>query len=129
MNGSSNGRASVYVTDNPSGVACVRVIGQIDVAIASALDAALTGITAVPRPAVYIDLAGVGLADSTLVNFLCRLIDGMPCTPVLLCRPQHLTRMLIELCQLQYFATITASLPAEFSFARSHETQESQSLP
>jgi anti-anti-sigma factor len=118
MSDPGNGHATVSLIDNPDGIACLRVIGEVDLAIASALDTAFAEITAVSRPAVYVDLGGVRFADSTMVHFVCRVCGAMPeGTLVLLCRPNGMTRFLAELCSLDSVATITAQLPSDFSSA------------
>jgi anti-anti-sigma factor len=118
MSSTPYGHSAVSMADNPEGIACVRLTGDIDMSADDALHATVARIVSAPRSAVYVDLAAVGFAGSTLVNFLARLIDTMPMDrPVLLCRPSHATRRLIDLCALDTVATISNVLPADFTTA------------
>jgi anti-anti-sigma factor len=118
MSSTLQNHSAVSMADSPEGIACIRLTGDIDMTADDALHGAVARIVSAPRSAVYVDLAAVGFAGSTLVNFLARLIDTMPMDrPVLLCRPSHSTRRLIELCALDTVATISNELPADFTAA------------
>jgi anti-anti-sigma factor len=116
MSSTLDSRSRVSMADSPEGITCIRLTGDIDLAADDALDRTVARVISAPRTALYVDLAAVGFAGSTLVNFLARLIDTMPIDhPVLLCRPSQSTRRLIEICALDTVATISNELPAEFT--------------
>ena len=110
--------SAVSMADSPEGIACIRLTGDIDLVVVDDLDRTVSQVISEPRSAIYVDLAAVGFAGSTLVNFLAQLIDTMPMDrPVQLCRPSPETRRLIELCALDTVATISNRLPADFTTA------------
>jgi|RhiMetdeSRZDD1v2_1073273.scaffolds.fasta_scaffold73716_4 anti-anti-sigma factor len=110
--------SAVSMADSPEGIACIRLTGDIDLTAVDALDRTVAQVISEPRAAIYVDLAAVQFAGSTLINFLAQLIDTMPMDrPVQLCRPSHTTRRLIELCALDTVATISNKLPADFTAA------------
>jgi anti-anti-sigma regulatory factor len=61
---------------------------------------------------VYIDLAGMTSASSTLINVVYRLATQLPeQVPVILCRPRALMQRIIELTTLDRRAAVSGDLP------------------
>jgi anti-anti-sigma factor len=94
---------------------CVRIAGDVDLAGEAALASAVTQMAATRCGSVYIDLAGITFAGTTLLNFLVRLATRLPDHPAtVLCRPNAITRRMIELASLDHVATVRADLPLDW---------------
>jgi anti-anti-sigma regulatory factor len=91
---------------------CVFISGDIDMAGEPDL-AILSGqLAATECASVYIDLAGITFAGSTLVNFVFRLTGQLPeHIPVILCRPRAFIRQILERTAMDQLAAVRGDLP------------------
>jgi anti-anti-sigma factor len=94
---------------------CVRVAGDVDLAGEPVLAGVVRQLAATRCGSVYIDLAGITFAGATLLNFLVCLVTRLPDHPAtVLCRPNAMTRRMIELTSLDHVATVRADLPPDW---------------
>jgi anti-anti-sigma factor len=95
---------------------CVRLAGDVDLAGEADLASLVDNLAATRCRLVYIDLHSITFAGSTLINFLVRLSRRLPGhTSMTLCRPNAMTRQLIELTRVDKVAAVCADLPADWT--------------
>jgi anti-anti-sigma factor len=93
----------------------LQIAGDVDLAGEPVLASVVRQLAATRCDSVYIDLAGITFAGTTLMNFLVRLATRLPDHPAtVLCRPNAMTRRLIELTSLDRVATVRADLPPDW---------------
>jgi anti-anti-sigma factor len=112
-----NNQAVVTVSARPgAAVACVRIVGEVDLAAESALaDAANQLSVAAPR-VVFIDLAAVTFGGSTLVTFLVRVLNAVPNgLSLVLCRPTPMVHRVISLTSLHLLAVVCDDPPPRWA--------------
>ena len=91
---------------------CVFITGDIDMAGEPELANLSRHLAATECASVYVDLAGITFAGSTLVNFVSRLAGQLPeHIPVILCRPRAFVQHIIELTALDQLAAVRGDLP------------------
>jgi anti-anti-sigma factor len=99
-------RAAVYL----------RIDGEVDHVSEPALGGATSHLHRQAPDIVFIDLAGVSFACSTLINFFARVVNALPRTSTLvLCRPTLRTSRLIQLTAIHTVAHVRDDLPPEWS--------------
>ena len=104
---------TVTVTPGPTGLlACVSLVGDIDMAVDIALTEATDRLRACAPSSILIDLAGVTFAGSTLANFLARVHNALPAVPLVACRPTPMTHRVLELTSLNRIAAVRHDLPS-----------------
>jgi anti-anti-sigma factor len=75
----------------------VRVAGDLDADAEPVLSDAIAGVAALSPERVFVDLADVAFAGSTLANFLARLVDVLPqARSVTVCRPRPMHRWVLD---------------------------------
>jgi len=103
------------VTADPYAV-CVRLAGDIDLTAEPDLARLADNLATTRCPVVHIDVQLVTFAGSTLINFLFRLARRLPGhTSMTVCRPDAMTRRLIELTGVDQVALVRADLPADWT--------------
>jgi anti-anti-sigma factor len=91
----------------------LAVSGEVDMEMRPHLNDALRRVSlAMPR-SVYVDLADVTFAGSTLANFLLRVRQALPDeSPLVLCRPAPTTHLILRITDLTRLATVRDDIPA-----------------
>jgi anti-anti-sigma factor len=90
----------------------VHVTGDVDMAGEPELAGVVGHLAATGCGSVYIDSAGITFAGATLINLLVRLSARLPDhASMVLCRPDAMTRRMVELTSLDYVASVRADLP------------------
>ena len=90
----------------------VHIIGDLDVDAVPALNDAVDRVTALLPGRVVVDLGEVPFAGSALPNFLIRLVDVLPAMiPVTVCRPQPMSRLVLEVTGMGRILTISPDPP------------------
>ncbi|MGN9807732.1 STAS domain-containing protein [Micromonospora sp. BQ11] len=93
-------------------VALVFLAGEIDMHADPALSGVVERLSAVAPSEVVVDLADVTFASSTLLNFLTRAHVALPAGAALVvCRPRHHTRRLLEMTNVGKLVTMRGDLP------------------
>ncbi len=104
---------SLAVTDQ--GAVCVRLAGDIDIAVEASLTSLSDVLAAAKCSILYIDLHDLRFADSSLLDFVARLAGQLPgYALVTLCRPSSMTLQMFELVGLHTTIHIRHDLPAEW---------------
>jgi len=94
---------------------CVHVAGDVDLAGEPVLAGVVRQLVVTRCGRVYVDLAGITFAGAILLNFVVRVATRLPDHPTtVLCRPNAVTRRLIELASLDCVATVRADLPPDW---------------
>jgi hypothetical protein len=89
----SNGFSVAVLSAPVSGWARVLLSGDVEEASAGALKAVIDDLASTPVRVVYIDVAAVTFADSTLVDFCALLrMTVRARTALVVCRPSPMTR-------------------------------------
>ncbi len=92
--------------------ACVRITGDVEMSGQAVFSQAMAYLDRLRCGNVCVDLSGVDFGGTALLGFLVRIINSVaPDTSVQLCRPNALTRRLIELSFLDTIATVRDDLP------------------
>lgn len=90
----------------------VRLAGDVDLNSVPAMADAVGHLSRRAPDLVYIDLAEVSFACSTLINFVAQVVGALPSTStVVLCRPRPATVALIRLFSIQAIAELRDDLP------------------
>ncbi|GIF63102.1 hypothetical protein Ais01nite_11370 [Asanoa ishikariensis] len=93
-------------------VACLRLTGEIDEDCAAVLTDTAADLHRLAPPRLFVDLAEVSFAGATFVNFLVRLVHGVPRDCVtLLCRATPQTVRLLCLTSTDSIAARSDRLP------------------
>lgn len=114
MSTTQHNRIAVTATFVTNLVACVHISGEVDMAVEDHLARVMTHLYIRRCRTVYIDLAAVTFAGTTLLTFIASVyaIAGER-TALVVCRPHPATRRLIELAGLDAIATIRDDLSEE----------------
>lgn len=100
----------------------LRLDGEVDLGSEPALGDACAHLHRQAPDVVFIDLAGVSFACSTLINFFARVVDALPRTSALvLCRPTPVTSRLIHLTAIHTIADLRDDLPPGWSIENAAE--------
>lgn len=100
----------------------LRLDGEVDLASEAALGDATALLHHQAPDVVFIDLAGVSFACSTLINFLARVVNALPHPSALvLCRPTPVTSRLIQLTAVHTVADLRDDLPPGWPTERAAE--------
>lgn len=100
----------------------LRLDGEVDLGSEPALGDACAHLHRQAPDVVFIDLAGVSFACSTLINFFARVVDALPRTSALvLCRPRPMTSRLIHLTAIHTIADLRDDLPPGWSIENAAE--------
>jgi anti-anti-sigma factor len=92
----------------------VHISGDVDMASETDLAQVMTHLNIGQRRTIYIDLADVTFAGTTLLTVIARVYAiGGEQTTLVLCRPSPATRRLIDLTGLDAIATIRDDLPGD----------------
>ena len=114
MSTTQHNRIAVTATFVTNLVACVHISGEVDMAAEDHLARVMTHLYIRRYCTVYIDLAAVTFAGTTLLTFIASVYAiGGERTSVVLCRPRPVIRRLIELAGLDAIATICDDLSEE----------------
>jgi anti-anti-sigma factor len=90
----------------------VFITGDVDVAGEPELANLSRHLAATECASVYIDLAGITFAGSTLINFVFRLASQLPeHIPVILCRPKASMQRMIQVTALDQLAGLRGDPP------------------
>jgi anti-anti-sigma regulatory factor len=114
-----------------SGWAQVLLSGDVDEAAAEELTTVIDKLASTPVRVVYIDVAAVTFADSTLVDFCALLRATVPArTALVVCRPLPMTRSILEESRTRRTLTLRDDLPLldasrATPFPRSHRRTNS----
>jgi len=104
---------STAVTDQ--GAVCVSLGGDVDLTAEPDLAGLVDSLAAAHCDLVYIDLDAVTFASSSLINFLARLASRLPGHATInVCRPDAMTRQLLELTRLHQVTIVGDDLPADW---------------
>ncbi|MEU4788828.1 STAS domain-containing protein [Micromonospora tulbaghiae] len=94
----------------PAALVCLA--GEIDMDADPALSGVVDRLSAVAPSEVVVDLADVTFASSTLLNFLARARVALRAdTALVVCRPRHHTRRLLEMTNVGQLVTMRGDLP------------------
>lgn len=94
----------------------LRLDGEVDLDSEPALGDVIAHLHRQAPAVVFIDLAGVSFACSTLINFFARVVNALPRTSALvLCRPSPVTSRLIQLTAIHTVADLRDDLPRGWS--------------
>ena len=109
----SHDRMILSITRPPDGaVDYVRIVGEVDLGEREALDRAAAQLHDGASDGVCVDLGGTTFMDSTLVQFLEDLGDGVG--GLVICRPCPMASRLIHLTGLDAVASVRADLPSHW---------------
>ena len=90
----------------------VCLTGDIDMATTAELSVVIAHMTEGPVATVYVDVAAVTFADSTLANFFVLMRGCLPAaTEVVVCRPGPMTRMILEATEVDQVVTMRDDMP------------------
>jgi anti-anti-sigma factor len=110
--------AMVIVVDTaPGGEAvCVRITGDVDLLGEADLASTALQLPGTHCRSVYVDLAGITFAGTSLVNFLITVSARLPVgVSMSLCGPTPIVRRIIELTSLDQVAAVQDGLPANWA--------------
>lgn len=98
--------------DAPRSSAFVRLSGDVDLSDTPTLTAAYDQVVKARPQVIWLDLAEVTFAGSTLVNFLLRLRNALPEeTRFAVCRPTWIASRVLTVCHLENRMQIHDTLP------------------
>ncbi len=101
--------------DAVGSTAFLRMSGDVDLSDSVTLDGAHDLIVQAPPRVVWLDLADVTFAGSTLVNFLLRLRNALPEeTRFAICRPTLMALRVLTVCHLENRMSICDRLPDDW---------------